>query len=299
MRNKGLTLVELMMAVGLGGIVILVASGFMRTSTTYFKAIGVRQMLEQESQYTGNMIRAALPKATPMSVVVCSCGVNVCSDTCGASAVGVAPNSRIEFMTTDTHTPMAFYQEGQNLYFRERNGEPKLLANHAQGMMFTGDGQNPYVVSFTLVMTAPGSDGKPVIVLHPNDLVRLHDAGPVLASAISIPPSPPPPLPPPPPPVLPPPPVTPSSCFFLTNDSSCQQTSYTAGSGPNCSMVGGVGSSLVSSCTPTPGASGCGAYMKPGGTTQFDKVCGYGYAPDGSVLSSVTACSTYTGPGCP
>ena len=173
-RSSGMTILETTFVAAIAAIIILALVRFVSRTMPVFRRLSVRQQVLLDSRTCIDSIVQMLNAGTAKSLAIST-----------PSGTAVVPNSRVDFaletpLTSGT-TAYAIYLDNNTVYRQDfaLNGprEPRPLATHVSGLMFTGDSRDPAIVTVTLRMDAPwDASGDPTHVttlLVPNQVAHL------------------------------------------------------------------------------------------------------------------------------
>jgi prepilin-type N-terminal cleavage/methylation domain-containing protein len=183
MNCRGYTLVEMVFTALILGLVMLALSNLFQPMERYFLQLRMSQQMSSDSRVGMDIIIKSLQQGVPASLWYCSCQppaptatdpnpyVACFNPPCPApdSSSSVPPNSQIEFDLPGGTTHYAIYWSSGAAVMRISlnpsaalpNGKlvfaPRVIANHVTNLNFTGDSNDPAVVTVSLQFASGNS----------------------------------------------------------------------------------------------------------------------------------------------
>jgi len=187
--EKGFTLVEVLAAVIITGLLVAVLSGYLKQIPLFFRRIQAQQQTQSESRTAMDTLNRFLRSGQPNTVTICSCNNAWCTAAAGACTTTAAdpPNSQIDFTTRDGHLRRFYLGTGSNSLpantlamddFVSVSTATTILAHHVTSIMFTGDSSDLSIVNVSLRLDVPldnsGAPNTPAVTLiFPTQSIRM------------------------------------------------------------------------------------------------------------------------------
>ncbi|OIO00256.1 MAG: hypothetical protein COX65_08005 [Elusimicrobia bacterium CG_4_10_14_0_2_um_filter_56_8] len=144
-KRRGYTLMEMMMAVAIIGIVSGASAPLMFQATNFWRLTSARYAIQRDVRTAIDMINRFTRQAQSATVVI-------------DRASGQPPASRIQFQYTNTsgnNVMMSFYQDGKKLYVNN-DGSINLLSENLAYIAFTYPRTDDIsIISVAMTMQSP------------------------------------------------------------------------------------------------------------------------------------------------
>jgi prepilin-type N-terminal cleavage/methylation domain-containing protein len=144
-NTNGFTLVEVMLAVALGTLVVLMATGSLSKAITYFHSSSVQGSMEADARDAMATMTHLLQQGKASSTII------------STPDVTSPPFSKIQFVSaSDPTTHYSFFYSNGSVQMQTTNTttnvstNPKTIANHVTTLSFMGDTQDPASLLVTL-----------------------------------------------------------------------------------------------------------------------------------------------------
>lgn len=158
--RKGITLVELVLALAIAGGIMLIVSIAYRQADMIFTRNRVRSKAILENRVTLETLVHMLQQGKSGSWKI-------------SNVDPTHPYSRVDFKSTAQAETYAFYWADGGIFMKPAEKQPVQLASHVTWLLFTGDTMDPGLLRLSLRMDIPVPGSKPYTLLISNREVHL------------------------------------------------------------------------------------------------------------------------------